>query len=134
MDLTYNDLKKREVINVADGRSFGKITNLKISFPSGEVVGIFVPGAKQNCILALFNKAEIYIDQSKIIKIGGDVILVNVGTCDYIERAHHKPPKPCPPEKKPTCPPPCPPLCPPPKNTQDGDFDGEYFGEDYYNV
>ena len=77
MELTYKDLRNRDVINVADGRCLGKITNLKLRFPQGVLVGLFVPGRK-SCGFRLFNRNDIFIEESKIIKIGGDVILVNL--------------------------------------------------------
>ncbi len=87
MELTYKDLKARDVINVADGRCLGRISNLKLRFPQGVLVGIFVPGRK-SCGLRLFNRNDIFIEESKILKIGGDVILVNLkGDTSY-------PPKP----------------------------------------
>lgn len=78
MELSFKELKKREVINVADGKSLGNITDLTLDFPKGVLTGIIVPGKKLNCITKLFNRTEIYISQSKIIKIGNDVILVDL--------------------------------------------------------
>lgn len=77
MELTYKDLKNRDVINVADGRCLGRIANLKLRFPQGVLVGIFVPGRK-SCGFRLFDRNDIFIEESKILKIGGDVILVNL--------------------------------------------------------
>ena len=92
MELSYNDLRKRDVINVPDGRCLGRITDLRLSFPSGVMVGIVVPGRKAKGIFRWFDKTEFYIDRSRIIKIGGDVILVDISS----ECRHEKPPKPRP--------------------------------------
>ena len=46
MELSFKDLKKREVINLADGSSFGHITDLVLSFPKGNLVAIVVPGKR----------------------------------------------------------------------------------------
>lgn len=78
MELSYNELKKRDVINLVDGRCLGRITNLKLLFPEGKLVGISVPGKKICKILSFFDKSEIYIPERNIIKIGGDVILVDL--------------------------------------------------------
>ena len=98
MELTYKDLKNRDVINVADGRCLGRITNLKLKFPQGVLVGIFVPGRK-SCGLRLFDRNDIFIEENKILKIGGDVILVNLkGDGNFV------PPNPKNPQyHKPTC-------------------------------
>ena len=120
MELTYKDLTKREVINLPDGRSLGFIKNIKICFPSGVMVGIFVPGKRLKCYQKIFNRSSLYIDQKDIIKIGGDVILVDVSPVkkkeNYVNLGgkNTKPcPPPCPPNPSP-CPPPCPKPCPPP--------------------
>ena len=94
--LSYNELRKRDVINVPDGRCLGRIIDLRLSFPSGVMVGIVVPGRKSKGICHWFDKTEFYIDRSRIIKIGGDVILVDI-SCEC------KPPKP--PHKQPCKPP-----------------------------
>ncbi len=120
MELSFKDLQKREVINVVDGRSFGKITDLQLQFPQGKLVGIVVPGRKDGWFVRLFTKNKIYIPEQNIVKIGGDVILVNIScgeTC--APSASVTPPKP---KKKPHCPPPCPPS-PQPRQAQ--------YNEDY---
>lgn len=85
MELSFNELKKRDVINVADGRCLGRINNLTLSFPKGILVGVTVPGSKKNCIMQLFDRNKIFIDESKILKIGNDVILVDMKCGDVCE-------------------------------------------------
>lgn len=109
MELSFNELKKREVINVVDGKSLGYITDLTLSFPSGTLTGITVPERKLNCFLRMFNKTEVFIPTKNILKIGNDVILVNLKcgeTCGDSIGVGAPPPKPCPS--------PCPPQ--PPKH------------------
>ena len=79
MELSFKELQKRDVINIADGRCLGRITDLKLSFPGGVLTGIVVPGRRVNFFLKLFDKSETFIPVSRIIKIGGDVILVEIG-------------------------------------------------------
>lgn len=101
MELSFNELKKREVINVVDGKSLGYITDLTLSFPSGTLTGITVPERKLNWFLRLFNKTEVFIPTKNILKIGNDVILVNLKCGDVcgetIEVMRPPSPKPCPP-------------------------------------
>lgn len=78
MELSFNELKKREVININDGKSMGYITDLTLSFPAGTLTGITVPERKMNFICRLFNKSEVFIGIDNIMKIGNDVILVNL--------------------------------------------------------
>ena len=70
MELTFKDLKKRDVINIVDGRSFGHMTDLKLKFPQGVLTGIFVAGKKSKGIFRLFDKSSLFIEESKIVKIG----------------------------------------------------------------
>ena len=70
----------------------------------------------------------LYIDVSKIVKIGGDVILVNIScgdNCAPNVKVGKAPPKKSPPSYPPPCPPsppncnPCPPPCPPKHSAQE---------------
>lgn len=74
MTYNYSDIKKKCVINVADGRNLGKITDLVISFPDGKVNGVIVPGKKN----AFFGGSELIISACCIERIGDDAILVRL--------------------------------------------------------
>lgn len=101
MELTFKQLRKREVINVTNGASLGKINDLKLVFPSGKLIGIYVTGKKENCLTKILKKNGLYIDEGKIIKIGNDVILVNLSNEKPIEQECPPPKNPCP--KPPDC-------------------------------
>ena len=99
MELTFKDLKRRDVKNITDGACLGRITDINLTFPTGRFLGIFVPGKKRPFFCNIFSKNDIYIEEYKIIKIGNDVILVNLS-------ANRNPPPPPKPEhcnKPPTC-------------------------------
>ena len=74
MDYNLCDLKKKKVINIADGRDLGKITDLIISSPDGKIKSIIVPGRKT----AFFSNCELIINFSCIERIGDDTILVKL--------------------------------------------------------
>ena len=130
MILSFRELKKRDVVNIADGRSFGKIVDLELDFPRATLKGIVVSDKKRCGLLCFWRKNEIFIDEKQIVRIGGDVILVNIRHCESITPAvvdinaksenvtggKKNPPNgfPCPPPA-PLCPPvpPPAPLCPP---------------------
>lgn len=97
MNLSYKDLQKRDVINIADGRCLGRIIDMQLSFPKGILTGIVVPG-RRVFGFRLFDRTQIFIDESRIVKIGGDVILVNIN-CGDVCSPSTKPSKPCPPPK-----------------------------------
>ena len=72
MEYNFSDLKKKKVINVADGKDLGKITDFIISYPDGKIKSIIVPG-KKNAFLSGY---ELIIEFSCIERIGDDAILV----------------------------------------------------------
>ena len=74
MDYNFSDLKKKKVINVADGRDLGKITDLIISYPEGKIKSVIVPGKKNMFV----SGSELIIDFSCIERIGDDAILVRL--------------------------------------------------------
>ncbi len=121
MELTFLELAKREVISVTDGKSLGYVKDLGLTFPSGVMTGIFVPGKKLKWFQKCFNKTLIFIERKNIVKIGGDVILV-----DLYKKEEKRPPKP-----QPTCPPSCPPPCPPPCHAPNKDEDFRIDLSDY---
>lgn len=74
MEYNLTDLKKKKVINVADGKDLGKITDMVITYPDGKVKGIIVPGKKGG----LFFSGELIIGFKCIERIGEDAILVSL--------------------------------------------------------
>lgn len=72
MDISYNDLRNKEIINLCDGTKMGHTIDVVFDSESGKVTGLVAPGEKR-----LFKKAdEIFIPLEKIRRIGDDVILV----------------------------------------------------------
>ena len=104
MELTFSELKKRDVINIVDGKSLGRIVDLRLRFPEGKLSGIYVPGRKTGFFSRIFDKSTIYVDESRIIKIGGDVILVNLKCSDNCTEPVKRPSV-CPPPPHPCSPP-----------------------------
>lgn len=92
MELTFSQLRAKEVINTQDGRKLGKICDIVLCYPENKWIGIVVPNSKGFS----WKKDGLFIDLRCIVKIGDDVILVNIGL----------PQKPC---KKGGCPMPPPP-------------------------
>lgn len=75
MQLTFLELRAKEVINTQDGRKLGRVCDMVFCYPDNRWVGIVVPGGKG----WVKKKNELFIDLKKIVKIGEDVVLVNVG-------------------------------------------------------
>ena len=108
MELTFSELRAKEVINTQDGRKLGKVCDISLCYPENRWIGVIVPGGK-----GFGKKNNLFIELKNIVKIGEDVILVNVGM-------PKKPPDKC---KGNTCSP-CAPCSPPPSG-----FEGRNFEE-----
>ena len=71
------DFKQKEVINVKDGKSLGFVVDVNANFQNGEIQSIIV--AKPTRFIPNVNgKNNIVINWESIVKIGEDVILVEV--------------------------------------------------------
>ncbi len=90
MELSFSELKRKDVVNTPDGKVLGKISDLVFSYPENRILGFVVPCGKA------FKKEEFFIDLKCVVRIGYDVVLVNVGT-------NTKPSKPCVETKNETC-------------------------------
>ena len=74
MEFNFSDLRAKEVINTQDGRKLGRVCDIALCYPENRWIGIIVPGGRWS-----FKKSELFIELRNIVKIGEDVILVNVG-------------------------------------------------------
>ena len=114
MELSFSQLKQKDVVSVTDGKNLSKVCDISLTFPDNNWLGITVTGCKG---FKLTNKKELFIPVGEIVKIGQDVILVKTGE----KKPDCKPPKEdCRPPKRP--PDPC---CPPPFVHDRRDY-GEY--------
>lgn len=74
MELSYSELRAKEVVNIQNGARMGKIIDMIVESNGRNVLGVVVPGVKK-----LFRPGEdIFIPWCNISKIGSDVILVSL--------------------------------------------------------
>ena len=93
MEISYNELRQKEVVNVLCGKRMGRITDLIFSTNTKKILGIVVPSEHK-----LFRQREdFFIPWENISKIGDDVILVsiNVDNCTALVKTNHKDSKQC---------------------------------------
>lgn len=91
-----SDLRMREVVNIADGRRLGPIKDIDIDLEQGRINAIIMPAYGGGRIMGFWGKDnEIVIPWDKIVKIGIDVILVeispyqeNTAEYSYTNREH----------------------------------------------
>lgn len=81
MEMSFSELRTKEVVNITDGRRLGKVCDIVFCYPENRILGIVVPGCKGFG----FKRSEQFIEMKNIVKIGDDVVLVNF----------NMPPKPC---------------------------------------
>ena len=75
MELTFSQLRTKEVVNTQDGRKLGKVCDIVLCYPDNRWVGIVAPNGRTFGM----KKGGLFIDLKHIVKIGDDVILVNIG-------------------------------------------------------
>lgn len=70
------ELQAKDVINVVDGTKMGRINNMEIDITTGKIVSIIV---QTNTRLMNFftGSNNIVIPWNQIVKIGGEVVIVN---------------------------------------------------------
>ena len=74
MEVSFSQLKEKEIINLFDGKKLGRVIDVVFESSNGVVKGIVVPGERK-----IFRKNEdVFISLEKIRKIGDDVILVSL--------------------------------------------------------
>ncbi|MGI6413833.1 MAG: YlmC/YmxH family sporulation protein [Syntrophomonadaceae bacterium] len=75
--IKISDLRSRDVVNVLDGKRMGNIIDIDLDLETAKVTALVLPGrAKGFCFFS--KREEIIVPWHKIVKIGRDVILVEV--------------------------------------------------------
>ena len=75
--MRLSELQIKDVINVFDGKKVGNIIDAKINSSDGKMMKLIVEPNKMFRRFSL-NKDELEIVWDQIVKIGDDVILVNI--------------------------------------------------------
>lgn len=72
--MLLKELQTKDVVNVVDGNKLGKITDIEIDFETGKILEFTV--SKYNNFFR-FGNNQLKITWDKIVKLGGEVIIVN---------------------------------------------------------
>ena len=94
MQLTFKELRAKEIINIADGKKLGRVCDVVLCYPEYKWTGIIVPNGG-----GLFKREQVLIEPRNIVKIGEDVILVNLTSKpsgNGCKPCHEPPPYPSP--------------------------------------
>lgn len=85
-EISFCELRKKEVVNAADGSRLGHIVDMIISVESKRALGIVAPGRKSG----FFSKEQnFFIPLGCIVKIGEDVILINMSNGESPRHGEH---------------------------------------------
>ena len=74
MEITFNEIKIKEIISTFDGRRLGRATDIVFSKEENRVLGLVVPGEGK----FLRKSSDIFIPIENIERIGDDVILIKL--------------------------------------------------------
>lgn len=74
MEISFTELRAKEVVNTQDGRRLGRVCDVVLCYPENRWIGLIVPSGK-----GFGKKQELFLELKHIVKIGEDVILVNIG-------------------------------------------------------
>lgn len=74
MELTFSKLKQKDVINLCDGKNFGKICDLTFNDSDFKVASFLTSGGRG----FKFFRQELTVPVKSVVKIGEDAVLVDV--------------------------------------------------------
>lgn len=84
-----SDLRAREVVNVLDGRKLGNIMDIDLDLERGRVLSFVLPGRLRGWSI-FSRREEMIVPWDKIVRIGRDVILVEVPAFTETETTYVK--------------------------------------------
>jgi len=89
MELSFCELRSKEVVNLFDGKNLGNVIDLTFDINTTKITGIVVPCDKS--FFNIFkNNNDIFIPFSKICKIGKDIILVELTPINSLDNRSEK--------------------------------------------
>lgn len=80
--MTFSELKQKDVVNVRDGRRLGKPMDLALN-ENACVEALIVPISGSIFNLLRPEKEGCVVPWSRVLRIGDDVILVEISESDY---------------------------------------------------
>ncbi len=76
LNMHYNELKQKEVVDALTGVRLGEIVDLEIDMQTGQITALIVPGTNSMWGI-LRRKEDVVIPWTKIKVVGKDVVLVD---------------------------------------------------------
>ena len=72
------DFRRKEVINITDGKRLGFVQDVCADLETGKITSIIVPGSNNKILNFFSSENDIIIEWEKIRCIGEDLILVEI--------------------------------------------------------
>lgn len=87
--MRFCELQEKDVINVKDCKCFGRVRDLDLDECKGLICALIVPGPGKwfGCIGKEF---ELFIPWENVVKIGPDIILVDIDEKECRHKIHNK--------------------------------------------
>ncbi len=77
MSAKISDLQERQIVNIADGKCLGNIKDIELNVREGVIQALVLPGISGFRGI-LQNQGELLIPWQKVVRIGVDVVLINM--------------------------------------------------------
>ena len=77
MSAKISDLQERQIVNIADGKCLGNIKDIELNMRLGVIQALVLPGIG-GFRGFLQNQGEILIPWQKVVRIGVDVVLIDM--------------------------------------------------------
>ncbi len=76
MEISFGELRCKEVVSVSDGKKLGRIIDLSLDL-NGRVLGLILPQSGR-VFKAIADKNCLFVPWRNICSIGDDIIMVNL--------------------------------------------------------
>ena len=76
--MSLSELRQKDVINTRDGQCLGKVIDIEFCAVEGRVTALVVPGEFSLASLLRGERSGVVIPWERIVRIGDDVILVQL--------------------------------------------------------
>lgn len=77
MSAKISDLQERQIVNIADGKCLGNIKDIELNLTRGVIQALVLPG--QGGLKGILqNQGELRIPWQKVVRIGVDVVLIDM--------------------------------------------------------
>jgi len=89
MELSFCELRAKEVVNICDGKKMGNIIDLIFDCSCARITGLVVP-CEKNLFNFFKSNNDIFIPYNRIRKIGTDIILVELTPVNTLKEEKNK--------------------------------------------